>query len=935
MFNSKSCCFLILFLISSNLIFSQTIKGKITDAKTGEPMVGATVSLEHTKFTTAVNLDGSYTLKNIPAGKYELVIKTIGYKTIENINITISTNEVIIKNVLLESDVKELSSVTVVGGGRETDRAVRGLEKKSDVVQNVLSQKAIELSPDVTVANSLQRISGVSIERSGSGEGRYAIIRGMDQRYNNTLVNGVKIPSPDDKFRYVPLDLFPSDLLERLEVVKSLTPNMEADAVGGSMNLVMKSAPNKLLLNANAAGGYSTLFSSSRPFSSFDNSYINKKDPAEMNGSSYVATAKDFPSGNLNFTPHNQPINSQLGLTVGGRFAKDKKLGVILGASFQNTYRGSNSIFNQQAAAPVFRRNLGGIIGNDYNNSSTFSDSYIRQYSTQQQRIGINNKWDYVFNDNNKISLFNLYVHMNDFQSRYSIDSVLGPNKGNVKEFYRSRWQEQSIYNSTLQGNHNLSALLKLNWSAVYSHANQKVPDQAEYEVDNTVNVVPKKYTLNDMTRTWSHNTDQDLAGYLNFIYTPKIHHSNVELSAGGLYRHKWRDNYYNQYKLSPVGGAPVFTNINDAQYYFASTDAGKGQPGNGSTYTVTENISAGYIQAKFMATPNLQVLGGARVEHTDENYQSQLDPHYYAASTGHIYYTDFLPSLHFKYLLSAKENLRLSYFRSLVRPGFFEVTPYYIEQEYYYIQGNPYLKHTTANNIDLRYEFFPNGADQFLVGGFYKGLHNPIETVFPQHVQAGQQIALSPANLGDATNLGIELVATKYFGKFGVNANYTYTHSSITTLRNYLYYDSTGTGGSAIKQISQTRPLQGQAKHIGNISLLFKDPKIGLDIQLAYVYTGERIVQVAQYYGLDSWQDPYSQLDFSFEKRLAKHISIYAKVNNLTNSKTNVVIKQPYVLDQGSGALDQIAGQTDHNRIFVQSDLYKISFLFGGRYKF
>jgi len=126
------------------------------------------------------------------------------------------------------------------------------------------------------VANSLQRISGISIERSSSGEGRYAIIRGMDQRYNSTLVNGIKIPSPDDKFRYVPMDLFPSDLLERLEVIKSLTPSMEADAVGGTMNLVMKNAPDKFKLNIYAAGGFNTLFNQ-RDFKTFDHSVINKK----------------------------------------------------------------------------------------------------------------------------------------------------------------------------------------------------------------------------------------------------------------------------------------------------------------------------------------------------------------------------------------------------------------------------------------------------------------------------------------------------------------------------------------------------------------------------------------------------------------------------------------------------------------------------------
>ena len=146
----------------------------------------------------------------------------------------------------LEPDVSSMREVLVTGStDRGSDRSVRSIEKNGDMVQNMLSEKTIQLLPDVTVANALQRVSGVTIQRDNTGEGRYAIIRGMDQRYNNTLVNGIKIPSPDDRYRFVPMDIFPSEMLERLEVIKALTPNMEGDAIGGTMNLVMKSAPEK------------------------------------------------------------------------------------------------------------------------------------------------------------------------------------------------------------------------------------------------------------------------------------------------------------------------------------------------------------------------------------------------------------------------------------------------------------------------------------------------------------------------------------------------------------------------------------------------------------------------------------------------------------------------------------------------------------------
>src|SRR6202012_4989894 len=125
--------------------------------------------------------------------------------------------------------------------------------RRADIIQNSVSPRAIEISPDLSVANTAQRISGVSLERSTNGEGQYVIVRGMDKRYIYTLVNGIKIPSPDNKNRYVPLDIFPADMLERLEITKSLTPNMEGDAIGGAVNMVMKDAPTKFSINANAA----------------------------------------------------------------------------------------------------------------------------------------------------------------------------------------------------------------------------------------------------------------------------------------------------------------------------------------------------------------------------------------------------------------------------------------------------------------------------------------------------------------------------------------------------------------------------------------------------------------------------------------------------------------------------------------------------------
>ena len=909
------CC-----IVFSLVSLAGTVKGKVVDAKTAEPLAGATVSLEDTKYKTIVNLDGSFVFRNLPDGKYELQVKMTGYTKSKAVNLTISASNVIDDiNVELHVEAMELTAVSIAGKyNGETDKGARRLEKNADILQNILSAKTIQLLPDITVANALQRMSGITIERSSSGEGRYAIIRGMDQRYNSTLVNGIKIPSPDDKYRYVPMDIFPSDLLERLEVIKTLTPSMEADAIGGTMNLVMKNAPEKPLFQVNVAGGYNTLFSD-RSFSGFNHSVVSSKSPGELHGAGYLVSPAEFSKANLDFSKNPSPVNSTLGLTMGNRFFH-KKLGVVLAGSYQNIYRGSNSDFFKANAQPL------------PGNVPQFGDFLFRQYSTQNKRIGINNKFDYAINDRNSISLYNLYVRQYEYQTRYTVDSAASANVGTFDILNRSRLVKQSIYNSTLHGEHRLNSSFRLDWSAVYSVAANAAPDWAEYDITNSASQAKAGYNGNfkSMNRQWLHNTDRDLAGYLNLDLVKKVFGTAVDFTVGGLARTKKRDNFFDEYVFKPVvnnGQPQPYTSIYDAQWTFNGGDKVNPSFDNtANTYTVRENITAAYGQAKFLLSKKLQVLGGLRVEHTYQKYETAL-PVSLDRKNGTISYTDLLPSLHLKYALTSKQNLRFSYYKALSRPGFGDIVPTVIPGEYYNEGGNPFVKHSRADNFDLRYELFPNGADQVLVGAFYKRIRNPIEYGITTSGTTGGEI-FQPLNFsdsthnGDATNYGFEAVLTKYIGKFGISANYTYTKSKITTAKFIR---------GAPYPVTESRPLQGQADHIGNLSLLYKDPALGVDIQIAFVYTGKRISQVSLYYGLDYWQRAFAQLDFSLEKRITKKFSFYGKINNLTNTPRKVDILQPLSIVPPTNRPTE---QENDSRILVQKDVYKISFLTGFRFK-
>jgi len=329
------------------------------------------------------------------------------------------------------------------------------------------------------------------------------------------------------------------------------------------------------------------------------------------------------------------------------------------------------------------------------------------------------------------------------------------------------------------------------------------------------------------------------------------------------------------QFYVENVGGAggtpQPYSSFNANNYVFSPAGNGAGAVTSASpnTYTSNEDVAAGFIQLKLMATPQLQILGGARVENTRQDFTTVM-PKSYTGRAGNVQYTDLLPSIHLKYAITANQNIRLSYFRSIVRPDFYEIIPTQTNGEIFNLLGNDSLKHSQADNFDLRYEIFPRGGvNQIFIGAFYKNIQNPIEYAITRNGSPSAQY-LKPENFGNAQNYGVEAVVTKFFGMFGVSANYTYTKSRITTTKLYFYRDAAL--GITSKVVDQARPLQGQADNIGNASLLYKNPKIGLDVQVAFVYTGKRIAQVSPYYGLDYWQLGQGTLDFSFEQRLAKH---------------------------------------------------------------
>lgn len=218
---------LLLSLFSTTNVVAANIKGHVFEKGSKEQLIGAMVVIKDKNMAEITQLDGSYNLASLEPGEYNLTVSYLGFTTVDTLVNIGNANQVLKIDFYLSPAAKIINQVVVTGkayGG--SDEYANRSEQKSLSLMNIMSANAMQISPDLSVANVMQRVSGVNMDKGNSGEARYAVIRGMDKRYNSTLVNGVKIPSPNDKDRYVPLDIFPAELLERLEVIKTLMPSM-------------------------------------------------------------------------------------------------------------------------------------------------------------------------------------------------------------------------------------------------------------------------------------------------------------------------------------------------------------------------------------------------------------------------------------------------------------------------------------------------------------------------------------------------------------------------------------------------------------------------------------------------------------------------------------------------------------------------------------
>lgn len=888
---------IVLTFFCSSFVFAQgTIQGRVID-ENGLGMPGATVLLiELNNRGTVTDVNGRFTFVNVPANDYTVKISFVGYEKKEE-RLSVSSGGTVSIRINMVPGVMLGDEILVLGDRLKGQAKALNQQRNSGNVTNIVAADQIGRFPDANIGDAMKRIPGITMQND-QGEARDIIIRGMAPQLNSVMINGERIPSAEGDNRRIQMDLIPADMIQTIEVNKAVLPDMDADAIGGSVNLVTRKAPSGFRFSGTAASGVNLL------------------------------TDKPIWTG---------------GVIVGDRIANDK-LGVILSASYNNHNFGSD---NYEAVWVETGRN-------DY--PVTISRFDLRKYDVQRVRRSASLALDYEISPNHTIALNTMYNWRDDWENRYrmrvdrldnftnfsdieqGLYNVRGrmafQTKGGIDSdrVKATRLEEQKVSNITLSGDHLFNSM-KMTWNATYAKASEDRPNERYIthrgNADVTVDIRDPFKTLvtqqnldsefglglNEIYESNNNTTEEDFNARLDFML-PFAQNKGV-LKFGGRLRDKTkqRDNSYDIYDPindlgtngNTLGDLPNTSQatrefLNGSQYIpgnFVTREFLGGldlynstifdfEDGVGeyitSNYNAKETITAGYLMADYQLSPKFAIIAGLRFENTNLEYRGwEFDiDNEVATPTATVSksYNNFLPGVHLKYNLSENQVIKLAWTNTLGRPNYFDLVPYasYSPDDETLERGNPELKPTTSMNFDLMFENYFESIGLVSIGGFYKKIDKFIYTQVIQNYndpQFGPVVTYtSPFNGGSATVTGFEAAIQRqldflpgFFKGFGVFLNYTFT---------------TSTTDGVFERESDDLKLPGTAKNMFNASLSYETEKLVVRVSLNHASD-----YVDEYGGSnfsDLYYDKQTFLDVNASYAFNNKLRVFIEGNNLTN---------------------------------------------------
>ena len=862
------------------------IEGEITDARNGAKIPSVNIQVLGTGKSIAADLDGKYSIQLDASKTYSIRFTIIGYKTKVVEEIKPVLNQIVFVNVILEQASKTEAAVEVRSSARkESTTALITLQKNTSVVAQVISAETIRRSPDKNTGEVLKRLAGASVQ-----EGKFLVVRGLSDRYNQAMLNGVLLSSTEPDRKTFSFDIFPSSMIDNIVMNKAFIPELPGEWAGGLVQVQTKDVPSASFLNIQLGTGFNTNTIGRNFLQSVGGKYdwIGIDDGTRALPStlplrypfSQLSPSEKTEYGKLfrnNWTPisTSAPINSSFQINGG---ASTKIFGKKVAGVFAITYNNTNKItpFDNN-----FIANNQGDIELRYNNI---------KYTREILAGGLANI-SLILNNNNRISFKNIInINTNDFViDRYDGRDfiVSGDNIGDRIRATEIGFKQNTFFNTQIAGEHNIAKYnSKFKWYGGFNILDQYVPDQRRlfYTQSSTDPTGPFIALINSGGS--SQKSGSIFYSFLNdYIYnaggdltkTINIKGKNHQVKLGYLFQVKDRlfdsrpfyiNTASNDFKLLPadqIFSADHFGMGNDKLQF---DEIG----GNAFRYVANTILNAAYLQLDNPLGEKFRLVWGVRFESFDQLIGSvrQSDPRHVNSLVN-----DFLPGLNLTYKPNNKINVRFAASQTVIRPEFRELSPFafYDFELGAQVVGNKAAQRTKVSNFDLRYEMYPRAGEVFTLGCFFKHFDKPIE-YFLNRTGPGTN-TFNILNTNYAIDFGVELEVRKKLDFHSHLKNFTLSGNV-----SYIY--------SRVKDTTETvnRPLQGQSPYLLNFGLQYDLEKIGFTGTLLFNQIGRRILFVGSEAISDIWENPRGILDLQLAKKiLNKKGEVKLNISDLLNA--------------------------------------------------
>lgn len=886
----KGLLLIVIIFISTLTLIAQKgkIEGKITDAKTGNPVSGISVIIKQTGKGVASDLEGRYILNAEPGKKYTLQVSSTGYETKEISDVETGTDGIAHIDIALEAKSKTQDEVVVRSSSakKETVNALISFQKNTNTVASVISAESIRRSPDRNTGEVLKRTPGASLI-----DGKFLVVRGLADRYNQAMLNGVLLTSTEPDRKTFSFDIIPAPMIDNIIINKAFVPELPGEWAGGLIQVNTKDIPAKNFLNIQIGTG----FNSQTIGNDFYKSQGGKLDWLGIDDG-----ARGLPAGYTTksaFTLATQQEKNELAKSMPNQWAP------VAGNASPNVSFQANGGFS----GTVFGKKVGGIVGINYSKANRFTEilnrlqslnedgTFSRQFSyndnryTQEVILGGLASLSLQLNANNKITAKTIVnVNTNNYvMQREGLDY-------NISEDVRGgelTFRQNTFFTTQLNGEHNILSKLKLKWYGAFNILDGYSPDQRRYQYRREAGTQnPFQFLIGSSNAQESGSrVFQTLSDYIytaggDLAYNYDMFGQKQTIKGGYMLQVKDRlfdaqlfanqtnfgfDNAaLRQLSIDKIFAPENFGNGYDNLFSFNSIN------NRNFRYLANTILNAGFIQFDNQFAKNLRVVWGLRVEHFDQllgSVKKWDDRHKQTTQT------DYLPGVNITLKVGNKTNIRLSGSQTVIRPEQRELaalTLYDFELNSA-VQGNPNLVRTKVTNFDLRYELYPRSGETFTVGVFYKYFDKPIE----QYLQQGGAI-FTYLNPDKATAYGVETEIRKRLDmisglkNFTIQANAAFIYSNVKD-----------------EQRKIDRPLQGQSNYLLNVGLMYDLEKAGFNATVLLNQIGKRIYLVGEsgvtISGVpDIWEAARPVLDFQVGKKVLKNkAEVKLNVSNILNN--------------------------------------------------